>query len=382
MIFGVLGKRAGPRLAAAVAVAAATAIGLMAGSGSAQAATTPGWRLVKTIGPADGESFLIGVSASGPTSGWAVGQLCTAACRGGTSKPADLIEHWTGQKWVRRPAPAGFSDIGDPTAISGGVFVTAMRSGRTHVLRWNGRRWLDSGTPGCSFVRLAAFGARNVWAFSNALCAARFNGRSWRKIRMPGAASGGFTALSPSDIWAVGVSAATVSKPPAKAVHLAMHWNGRSWHAMRVPTVPHPAGSVEGAGLVAATSSHDVWVNYGWSRSGCCTALRAMEHWNGKRWLRLMIPFATDTFGDSISDGHGGFWLEASLGPRSATELRMYHFNAGRWRRMIVRAPAGMSVSLSFASIPRSRSAWGVGGVSPLNNPQSFLQAAIYKFGQ
>jgi hypothetical protein len=152
---------------------------------------------------------------------------------------------------------------------------------------------------------------------------------------------------------------------------------------MSLPAVPHPAGYVEGAGPVAATGPHDVWVAYGaGNEGGCCSALRTMEHWDGKHWNRVRIPYSTSTIAGLVSDGDGGFWMLAGDGSSGPAYQRFYHYAAGHWSRVTVPAPSGDSPStLSLASIPGSRSAWAVASLGPWPNPMGYGQAVIDKYG-
>ena len=107
-----------------------------------------------------------------------------------------------------------------------------------------------------------------------------------------------------------------------------------------------------------------------------------MEHWDGKHWHRVRIPYATSTIGGVISDGGSGFWMLAGYGSNEQTYQRFYHYAAGRWSRVIVPAPSGDAPStLALTSIPGTRSAWAVASLGPWPNPAGYGQAVIYKYG-
>lgn len=113
-----------------------------------------------------------------------------------------------------------------------------------YALQWNGRIWRASKFPRKLIVQsAAAFSRTDAWAFGmfyrseNFLVPynARYNGHAWRKVLLPGEPFA-VSAVSRSDMWAVGPSLKTATMAPDKQVIIAMHWTGRSWHTLAIPT--------------------------------------------------------------------------------------------------------------------------------------------------
>jgi hypothetical protein len=305
--------------------------------------------------------------------------LCGTACENaGGNNPRELLERWNGKSWSQVATPKRTSDVLQPAAIPGGVWVSAKLGRATDALRFTGNKWVNTGAPGCgASFGFAAFSASDAWAFGNGRCAARYDGRRWHVIHVPFDGQYGLTATwARNNFWLLGI---TSGKHPH---HVLLHWTGR-WHTTSLPAVPHPAGFVEAAGPIAATGPNDIWVAYGaGNEGGCCEALRTMEHWDGKHWNRVRIPYSTNTIAGLISDGDGGFWMLAGAGSDELTYQRLYHYAAGHWSRVIVPAPSGDSPStLALASIPGTRSAWAVASLGPWPNPMGYGQAVIYKYG-
>ena len=222
----------------------------------AGAAGTPGWRIVDTIGPANGSSGLFQVSASSAGNAWATGALCGTACeKAGGNNPRPIVERWNGKAWSQVAMPKGTSVFVQSAAIPGGVWASAYK-GKCRTIdafRWTGKKWVNTGAPGCkSYFWFAAFSASDAWTFGNGRCAARYNGRRWHVIKLPFDAQFGSGAIRASkNFWLLGT---TVGRHPHNVL---MHWTGR-WHSTVLPAVPHPAGLVEGAGPIVATGLHDV----------------------------------------------------------------------------------------------------------------------------
>lgn len=372
---------------------ATVAVALIAGSAAAaqaapaDRASASRWRIVATFGPVKGYSILGDVSATGPASAWATGVLCDVTCKAqGENSPAPLLEHWNGRSWSRVAAPKGATFPGGPSAIRGGVWLTAQIRGHTDTLRWFGDRWLNIGVPPCRpFYQLTAFGPNDVWAFGPARCAAVYTGHGWHLTTRP-LPGGTVSPVSASDIWVFDVNLRTRTNSRGSAEFMtAEHWNGRGWQRgadIAMPTAPpHPKGTFEGAG-VTAFSPRNMWVTYSWGTTmGCCGASRVLEHWNGRRWQKTTIPFPVSTMSDLVADGGDGIWVEIGAAPLR-TYLRLDHFGAGHWSQTFVPAPAGQSPStLTLAWAPGSRSVWGVASIGPNSDPFGYAQAVIYKYG-
>jgi hypothetical protein len=390
MSTGVLRRIAAPVTIAALALAAAVV--------PAQAVSTPGWRIVKLIGPTGQTSGVQEIAATGPGDAWAAGFLCSGCAH---QRDQLLVEHWTGGVWKQVALPSKIAtkdsivlSLAAHSARDAWVFAgpTGGPAGiRWDALRWNGTRWSAHLLPawvvrftgaGNSFNAAADFGPADVWDFSlsamtQPLLAAHFNGRTWKKVRLPAVP---FFVSAPSrhDIWAVGATMKTRGKPFGQQVDVVMHWNGRSWHTMRLPRIkvnPRFAGI---SGLVAS-GPRDVWVGIPTGGSGSNLS-GLLLHWNGQRWARVRVPrgvFNQPTGAPVAQDGHGGVWLQGN-GPAPAFLLYLYHYNNGRWTRFLM--PEGTKVNLlGFSWIPGTRSVWAVGHFNA--GPGNTVKGLIAKDG-
>ena len=104
------------------------------------------WSVVPGAPASASASSLNGVSGTGPSDIWAVGQ----------NAGASLLEHWNGQSWSHVASPAGEPPDGQLNAVSadsptdawaGGSAMNVNNSGVTPLIEhWNGTQW--SVSPG------------------------------------------------------------------------------------------------------------------------------------------------------------------------------------------------------------------------------------------
>ncbi|HEY2549282.1 MAG TPA: hypothetical protein VGI64_01750 [Streptosporangiaceae bacterium] len=356
---------------------------------AAAAAGQPGWRIVRRIGPATSTTSLDAVTATGPADAWAVGGSC-----GGCTVQRLLVERWNGTAWRQARVPSAIATDVSAAAISArsarNVWIIggSQAADAPVAVRFNGSRWTSSRLPSW-VVRLdragetlevpAAFGRSDVWNFSlasisNPAVAARFDGHSWHRVFLPGRPDQ-VSAPAANDIWAVGPSRKTMNS--AHPVNFAMHWNGHSWQALRMPAV-RPLTSSPLA--VLALGSRNVWVMM---RTGTVSHLTGLLlHWNGRSWQRVKVPSTGVSLGGTefgrplVPDGHGGFWFQQN-GLKAPNPLFMYHYSGGKFTRQ--RIGSGLNMD-GFAWIPRTRSVWAVG--RGVNAQDTALQAIVAKDGR
>jgi hypothetical protein len=355
---------------------------LAAGALPAPAATSPGWRVVQTLGSPDSPiTYWQAAAVSGPANAWVAG----------TSTQSLVTEHWNGSAWQPVAPPPGFSGI-----TSGGVNVYTLgtssptntwlfpqvsngSSNVMYALRWNGSAWAKFRFPAQDGVSATAvISPADVWAFGEQPSsssppgkpwAVRFDGKAWHPATVPAAAPDVVSTVSGSDIWALGRG--------AKA-SLAMHWNGRTWQSMQPPVLAPVKGFAWVPADIVALGPADVWVEdvVSVNRSGTLGPPGvALLHWNGQHWA-TPVKDTADYFTAGIArDGQGGLWLPAFT---SSGKNLIVHYLAGHWSQQAVPAPPGDTGQIGrFVWIPGTTSAWAIGEL----NPSTTTEAAIFKYG-
>ena len=134
--------RAAPGLATA-------ALALAAGVVPAQA-STPGWRIVNTIGPANGSTSVADLVASGPGNAWSTWSSC-GPC-GVNEVDRTFFPHWDGAAWRRVTVPSVFAARNVPAAFAARSSTDAWAFGwdaSNHPVsaRWNGSGWTVRSLP-------------------------------------------------------------------------------------------------------------------------------------------------------------------------------------------------------------------------------------------
>jgi hypothetical protein len=260
------------------------------------------WSVVPGAPASASTSSLNGVSGSGPSDIWAVGQ------NAGTS----FIEHWNGQSWSHVASPADEPPDGQLNAVSadsptdawaGGSAMNANDQVAPLIEHWNGTQWsvspnaIGAGSGHSEILSIAAISPADVWALAevgknNPAIIEHWSGTQWSIVSLP--VSGtlhSLSAVSANDVWAVGNDG------------LILNWNGTQWSQ-----VANPAG--QGAALegVDALSANDVWAI---NLLGTVT-----EQWNGTQWTAVppasALPAGFRTAGGS---GTGGSLSGLAGGP-------------------------------------------------------------------
>jgi len=237
------------------------------------------WSLVSTPSPETGQGFneLHSVTCVSASDCWGVGD---------TSLGGEIL-HWNGGTWSLAPQPPGELE-GVRCTSSANCWAVGTERSLNMALHWNGHRWSAVPTPGSgvlSSVRCTsaayclAVGASGQGGYLNE--AARWNGSAWSLVSTPkphgtihdrrGLA--GLACTSPSNCWAVG--------PPLEGfetslVNQALHWNGRGWSYVSVPSPG--TGEQPVLSAVSCTSSANCWA-VGSDGSG-----NQVLHWNGNKW--------------------------------------------------------------------------------------------------
>lgn len=340
--------------AAGVALAAA----LPAVAAPAQAAATPGWRVVSKLGPSGGDwvTSFSAVSASDAWSTWSA-----AGNR--------YVEHWNGHAWQRVSVPSALIGrvAGAPIGASSASDVWSFGAVGS-VVRYNGSKWRVQAIPkwavhgnlgGDTQVTPAVFSPTNVWAFSLGWdaptkpdhYAARYNGHVWTKVELP-AVPYLVSVVSPTDIWAAGPSPQNISH------WVLMHWNGKSWTTPPTPKASVPKGDTAQFGGLLGVGPTSAWMVADLSTSSLTPAKTELLHWNGKSWSNVAIKYPTTAM-DIAPDGDGGLWA-AAWGTGPAYREHFYHLSNGHWSEYAV--PDAVDIqSPGLTRIPGTRSVWATG---------------------
>jgi hypothetical protein len=243
------------------------AAALLALAGPASAAT---WAAVASPNLTQFDNVLWGVDALSPTSAWAVGRADTGTLP--IRRP--VIERWNGAAWSISPSPlpSGGGELRDVDATSAGNawavgFTNSSNGNLTLTERWNGQAWSVVPSPTANDGTLE-----------------------------------GVVALASNDVWAVGSMFSTAL---LWHVPFALHWDGRSWSSVAVPSPTPQGGRLFG---VAALSPARVYA-VGQAPGVPSLVLR----WNGTGWAREATP-ATGTVWDAAAAGPGTVWAGGQRG--------------------------------------------------------------------
>ena len=197
-----------------------------------------------------------------------------------------------------QPAVTGTGAAGVPGALAGvpGVVTPGSRSALFGVFCLS--------TSNC--LAVGNFDSATSGATLNQVL--HWNGRKWSKVAVPspgGPAARDFSELdavrcrTASDCWAVG----DYFKGQA-LLSQALHWNGTRWAAVRTP---NPGGTHSGDNNqlfdVVCTSARACWAagQYGNSSGNGLTLNQALR-WNGSRWSLVSTPQPAGT-GDGAFQG-------------------------------------------------------------------------------
>ncbi len=287
------------------------------------------WTLLPATTALEGQTGYDGaIAASSATNVWVFPLVFV-----GSSPAYASPENWNGSAWTDFPLPF---------RMNVGLAVTYGRSDA----------WV--------------FGPKYKGTALGLSVAAHFNGISWQPARLPGEPLA-VSALAANDIWAVGPSAKTAAKKPDQQVLIAMHWDGKTWQTMSTPRIRVGKGEQVLVNGAVATSPKNLF----WSYALTTTAGKELRwggkmlHWNGRKWTEVKLPTAAALFPSAVAaqDGDGGVWVTSTGGNSSAPVTVAYHYSAaGRWTRDVLPIPAGFnSTSLNLFWIPHTRSLWAVG---------------------
>jgi hypothetical protein len=372
------------RLSVAVALSAATAAVTVTSPVTAGAASAPQgrWRVAAAVPAPSGQAELTQVAATSATDAWAAGVTCTAKCARGRL----LVSHWDGTRWrpVRLPRSlpaAGYFVASIGASSPRDVWVLAQTPREvTFAVHWDGVSWRrmalprwffprgGSGRDGEGYLRVAAFGPRQVWVFDLFApvahpFAAYWDGASWTRRPLPMSALA-VSAPSPAALWVIGESG--LPAPPGSGRVLtesALHWTGHGWQAVPLPD-PVLGGGRQFIPFAAAQGTGPLWVQGTVTAANGPPGPSQLLRWDGHRWTRLAAPVkGLNILGAMAPDGQGGVWL-ATIGDRFLG--RLAHYGHGRWTVTAPPRYAGTrAVVLDLAWLPGTRTVLAAGTTGP-----------------
>jgi hypothetical protein len=228
------------------------------------------------------------------------------------------------------------------------------------IERWDGTSWQKA--TGASFpdsnVQLdtvAGTGPDDVWAaggqpeFGPGVIE-HFNGTTWSPVETPVSFGGlaSISADSPADAWGIGTNLFGC----CTALPAIQHWNGFAWKLVKGPFITKLDDA--GANLLAvdALSPSDVWVVV---KEGFTTFF---GHWDGTTWQKVPQPRGAGSGelaavgGTSASD----LW---AVGESSAQGGLIEHFDGTSWT--LVANPAGQGIPLGAVTVLSPSDVWAMG---------------------
>lgn len=377
----------------AMTLVGAAALILAVAVAPALGASTPGWRVVQTIGSSSDATYMSLFAVSGKSNAWSTWGSC-GPCGGSGPVQKYGAERWNGSTWKPVTVPSSLTG-GTQAIVAVGTSATADTWLFTaqQSARWNGHAWSVRTLPswvvrgnlsGETDVTPAVFGPSDVWVFSLGIdslakhppaFAARYNGHTWAKVKLPAVPST-VAAVSRNDIWVLGI------RPNGTAP--LMHWNGRSWRTLAVPKATDvPAHATEFVRDLAAAGPRAVWLQRDVEQGTAGARTLYLLHWNGRRWQRVYLHYPTSSVDYLAQDGHGGIWIVAN-GPKPRYRWYLYHrSSSGRWTRQAVPATKGTTLQEldGLSWIPGTTSMWADGQVLVPNSSEGVI-GAIWKYGK
>ena len=188
-----------------------------------------------------------------------------------------------------------------------------------------------------------------------------------------------------SDLWAVGGSGEAGKGRP-----LALHWNGRDWRQVPVPTTgPNndliTVDIVNGRPIATGLSGYQP-PSDGTARSAQVVrrpaARKAVANpnekplayqWNGRAWVAQQLPVANGLLWSASPDGRGGAW---AVGQQAGSKPLVLRFDGRAWNRADIEASVDQGVLYGVATLATGESVAGgtVGRFDSEDGPGVFLR--------
>jgi len=172
--------------------------------------------------------------------------------------------------------------------------------------------------------------------------------------------------LSADDIWLAG--SANNPPVPRPVIWVAMHWNGKTWRTLRLPTkvrAPHGGKAIPSTRILGLGPS-SLLALAGFPAPCCGGELGkpgiTVVRWNGRSWRVLAEDTRDRSNGPVVSDGHGGMWISATVGTTGPANI--VHYSAGKISGQVLKV-GGASVQIyAMSHVPGTTSVWAVASTS------------------
>jgi hypothetical protein len=350
-----------------------------AGPSAAAPTRSTGWRVIRTIGPANTDLAMI--AALRHDAAWlggmaynsTIGQFYAAVYQL-TSGPLHQIplttQLGTGLNGLSATSPTNV--WASLEGVPGGQVDRLTRHG------WHSYSFAIRNHD-ILLAPVVTTGPKNTWAltedFNTRIAYGyRFNGSKWHRQKLPAAPDanssfGYVTASASNNIWALTFS----GNRPAS-----MRYNGSKWQIFKFPAKLGPASAALGPQQILALTPKNVWATFS-PNTTTGVATLVLLHWNGKKWGKITgkLPDASLT-GAIASDGAGGVWL-AAVNASDAVPM-ILHYSRGKWSNYSVPKAKGKPIGIEqLTLIPGTRSVLGTAVIA--GSGESTGGTAVIKFG-
>lgn len=321
----------------------------------------------------------VAVAAIGSNDVWLVGDMSNG------DESMMVAAHWDGVMWDVISIP----ERGTLNAVAAVSPEDVWAVGGSKTFHWDGTKWNavpipapedDRAIDATNLYGVAAISANDVWAVGSYPINRRedrkvilhWDGVKWSVVEAPKPSESSHlsavTALSSDDVWAVGsvgISGRTTSSSP-----LIMHWDGKQWSAVEVP-------SAAGRGVltaIAAQSANDIWA-VGWSSNLESGSSPLIIHWDGLHWsVRANDELPRSQLRSVTAVSASDVWAVGEVTQPDKTSGIVMRWNGTTWREIPIPdlQSAGAAQLLHAIAASPSGDIWAVGrgststGASPL----------------
>jgi hypothetical protein len=315
-------------------------------------------------------SFLGVAAVPHSTDVWTMGTID----KGVTETPFEARRHRG--HWQRFNGPK-VGTFGEVNAIAAGSSKAVWLAGaRPHhgpnvlpaIWRWSGKKFVVAKIPklrsgGFAITSISASSATNAWAVgmmlrpgSNNEVALHWNGKTWAAVTMPTDATAVATS-GPLNAWAIGDDGTTL-----------LHWNGMVWSEAAFT----PPGIVVDA---IATSSPHLAYAVGSRLSPTGSPRTVIRRFDGKTWSSALLGTgarAAQLISVSIH-GTSAWAVGAHTDANSSLASVIVHTTGGTWRSQ--RVPGGRltEYTVNAVSVASANRAYAVGDVDTNSSDKTFF---------
>jgi hypothetical protein len=235
---------------------------------------------------------------------------------------------------------------GDIWAVGWRTTVKASKT-RSVILHYDGTSWRHVVSPEAgALLDVAADSPDDAWAVGRDVL--HWNGRRWRAVDIPTRGRGLFAvaATSPDDVWIGGLR----DREGPGYNTLIEHWDGSTWTVTPSPNPGRHSNSL--MGLVALSPS-DVWAG-GYKDPG---TLSMTLHWNGRRWSVVPSPDPGDSYnvywGIGDDGAGGGVWAVGHYGDKGGhTTALVSRWTGSGWEQLTPRTFVNWSPTAASGTSP------------------------------